>query len=87
MAQQDTDDLYTENPKDTTLTGSNKAHGDGTISDEDVKAIDGSDRDGKPTGQDHSLENYEDSEPHDGVGAIQDSSLIKEDVAHIADDE
>ena len=87
MAQQDKDDLYTENPKDTTLTGSNKAHGDGTVSDEDVNAIDPNHDDGKPIGQDHSLENYEDSEPRDGVGAIQDSSLIKENVAHIAEDE
>jgi hypothetical protein len=72
---------------DTTLTGSNKAHGDGTISDEDVKAIDGSDRDGKPTGQDHSLENYEDSEPTGGVGAIQNSSDTGSDIAHIEGDE
>lgn len=87
MAQQDKDDLYNENPKDTTLTGSSKAHGDGTISDEDVNAIDGSDRDGKPIGQDHSLENYEDSEPTSGVGAIQNSSDTSSDIAHIADDE
>lgn len=87
MAQQDADELYNENPKDTTLTGSNKAHGDGTVSDEDVNAIDGSDRDGKPIGQDHSLENYEESEPREGVGAIQDRNLIKENVAHIEDEE
>jgi hypothetical protein len=86
MAQQDKDDLYNENPKDTTLTGSNKAHGDGTVSDEDVDAIDGSDRDGKPIGQDHSTENRENQMPTSGVGAIQDSSLIKENVAHIEDD-
>ncbi len=87
MAQQDKDDLYNENPKDTTLTGSNKVHGGGTISDEDLNALDPSRDDGRPTGQDHSLENYEDSEPRDGVGAVQNSSLIKENVADIADDE
>ncbi len=70
--------------KDEELTGSDIPGGDGTVSDEDVNAItdDGS---GKPTGQDHSLEDYEKSEPKSGVGAIQDSSLIKENVAHIED--
>lgn len=86
MAQQDKDDLYNENPKDTTLTGSNKAHGDGTVSDEDVKAIDDQ-GEGKPIGQDHSLENYEDSMPTGGVGAIQNSNDTTSDVARIADDE
>lgn len=55
----------------------------GTISDQAVEQISGGENDDRPTGQDHSLENYEDSEPTDGVGAIQDSSLIKEDIAHI----
>ncbi len=39
------------------------------------------------TGQDHSTEDHEKEMPRDGVGAIQDSSLIKEDVAHIEDEE
>ena len=85
MAQQN-DDVFNDDPKNTTATGSNAAHGDGTVSDEDVNAIDGSDRDGKPTGQDHSLENYEDSMPREGVGAIQDANLIKENIAHIEDE-
>jgi hypothetical protein len=70
--------------KDEEQTGSDISGGDGTVSDEDVNAItdDGS---GKPTGQDHSLEDYEKSEPESGVGAIQDNSLIKENVAHIED--
>ena len=80
MAQENRDD-----EKDTTATGSDIPGGDGTISDEDMQAITG-ENDDRPTGQDHSLENYEDSEPRDGVGAIQDSSLIKEDVAHIEDE-
>ncbi len=87
MAQQDADDVYNDDPKNTTETGSNEAHGDGTVSDEDVNAIDPNHDDGKPIGQDHSLENYEDSEPRDGVGAIQSGTLIKENVAHIKDDE
>lgn len=41
---------------------------------------------GEP-GQDHSTEDHEKEMPRDGVGAIQDSSLIKEDVAHIEDEE
>ena len=87
MAQQD--DKRPEHGND--LTGGN--FGDemsdrelqsrrGTLSDEDVQAISG-ENDDRPIGQDHSLENYEDSEPTDGVGAIQDSSLIKENIAHI----
>lgn len=85
MGQQDTDELYNENPKDTTLTGSNKARGDGTVADEDVNKIDGDD--GRPTGQDHSTENREDQMPTSGVGAVQDRNLINENVARIADDE
>jgi hypothetical protein len=83
MAQQDKDDLYNENPKDTTLTGSNKAHGDGTISDEDVNAIDADNDDGKPIGQDHSTENRENQVPTSGVGAIQNSSDTASDIAHL----
>lgn len=87
MAQQDKDDLYNENPKDTTLTGSNKAHGDGTVSDEDVNKIDGEGGKRKPTGQDHSLENYADSMPTSGVGAFQSGSDTGSDVARVPDDE
>ena len=87
MAQQDKDDLYNENPKDTTLTGSNKAHGDGTISDEDVNAIDADNDDGKPIGQDHSTENRENQMPTSGVGAIQSSSDTASDIAHLEGDE
>ena len=84
MAQQN-DDVFNDDPKNTTETGSNAPHGDGTVSDEDVNSIGQANKEGKPIGQDHSLENYEDSEPRDGVGAIQDSSLIKENIAHIED--
>jgi hypothetical protein len=74
--------------KDTIKTGRDIPGGDGGVSDEDVKAIsDATSKRHRKGGQDHSLENYEDSEPTGGVGAIQDSSLIKENVAHIADDE
>lgn len=86
MAQQN-DDVFNDSAKDTTDTGSDIPGGDGTVSDEDVNAIGQKNKEGKPIGQDHSLENYEDSMPREGVGAIQDSSLIKENIAHIADDE
>jgi hypothetical protein len=86
MAQQN-DDVFNSDPKDTIETGSNIPGGDGTISDEDMNAIGNKGNDDKPIGQDHSLEDYEKSEPTSGVGAIQDSSLIKENVAHIVDDE
>ncbi len=85
MAQQN-DDVFNIDTKDTTDTGSDIPGGDGTISDEDVKAIDGSDRDGKPIGQDHSLENYADSMPTSGVGAFQNSSDTVADIAHIEDE-
>lgn len=70
--------------KDTIETGRNLPNADGNVSDEDVNAItdDGS---GKPTGQDHSLENYGESMPDSGVGAVQNSSDTTSDIAHIED--
>jgi len=83
---QDKEDTYRTDEKETIDTGSNLPHGDGTVSDEDVDKIDDSGK-RKKTGQDHSLENYEDSMPTSGVGAIQNSSDTGSDVAHIADNE
>ena len=37
-------------------------------------------------GQDHSTEDHELQMPEDGVGAIQDRNLIKEDIADIEDE-
>lgn len=70
------------NEKDTIDTGSDLPNADGNVADEDVNKItdDGSN---KPTGQDHSTEDYEESEPKDGVGAIQNSSDTESDIAHI----
>lgn len=70
--------------KDTIETGSNLPNSDGTVSDEDVNAItdDGSD---KPTGQDHSTEDREETIPDSGVGAIQDSNDTTSDIASIDD--
>ena len=83
---QDKNDTYRTDEKETTETGSNIPGGDGTVSDEDVNKIDDN-RSGKPIGQDHSLENYEDSEPTSGVGAIQNSSDTSTDIYHAGDDE
>jgi hypothetical protein len=84
MAQQN-DDVLNDDPKNTTETGSNAPHGDGTVSDEDVNSIGQANKEGKPIGQDHSLEDYEKSEPTSGIGAIQDYSDTSTDIAHIED--
>jgi len=84
---QDKNDTYRTDEKETIDTGSNLPHGDGTVSDEDVNAIDADNDDGKPIGQDHSLEDYEKSEPTSGIGAIQNHSDTDSDIARIADDE
>ncbi len=53
-------------------TGRNLPDGDGTVSDEQVKAVERGGLNAKKgqTGQDHSLENYETSESDHGVGNI-----------------
>lgn len=79
---QEKNDLYNEIEKDTTANGTDLPNADGMVSDEDVQAIEGK-NDDRPTGKDHSTENHEEQAPTEGVGAIQDSSVIKEDVAHI----
>ena len=70
------------NEKDTIKTGSDLPNADGNVSDEDVNKItdDGSDL---PTGQDHSTDNYGETMPDSGVGAIQDNSDTESDIAHI----
>ena len=82
---QDKNDTYRTDGKDTTKTGSDIPGGDGTVSDEDMNAIDDSGRN-KKTGQDHSTENREDIMPTSGVGAIQNSSDTTSDIAHIEDE-
>ena len=56
--------------------------GDGTVSDGDVNAISTDKKEGK-TGQDHSLENYGESMPTDGVGGVQNHSDTTSDIARI----
>lgn len=84
---QDKEDTYRTDEKSTTDTGSDLPHGDGTVSDEDTNKITaGRKASDKPIGQDHSLDNYEDSEPTSGVGAVQSSSIRNENIAHIEDE-
>lgn len=73
MAQQTTREHYDEK------TGHDIPDGDGTVSDEDVDAISGSGK-GKKTGQDHSLDNYEETMPDHGVGYVQDRSDTSTDI-------
>ncbi|HUR99366.1 MAG TPA: hypothetical protein VMZ26_14975 [Pyrinomonadaceae bacterium] len=69
--------------KDEDATGRDLPGGDGTVSDEDVNAID--DKGGRKTGQDHSLDNYGETFPDHGVGAVQNESDPTSDIAHIVD--
>ena len=70
--------------KDEEATGTDLPNSDGTVSDEDVKAITDDHR-GKKIGQDHSTEHHERTEPTDGVGGVQESSDTTSDVARIRD--
>lgn len=68
--------------KDEEATGRDLPNGDGTVSDEDVNAI-SDDGSGKKTGQDHSLDNHEQTMPDGGVGSVQNSSDTTTDVARM----
>ena len=72
---QDKEDTYRTDRKDSADTGSDLPHGDGTTSDEDTKKItEGQKLPTTPGGQDHSLDNYEDSEPTSGIGTFGDDT-------------
>lgn len=73
------------NEREEEQTGSDIPGGDGTVSDEDVNAIDDGCGKTAPTGQDHSTEDRESKMPDSGVGAVQDSADTGSDVAHIDD--
>lgn len=60
--------------------------GDGQVSDEAMDAIEGK-TDDRPTGQDHSTDDHERQTPTEGVGAIQDDSTIRNDVADLPGNE
>ena len=80
MAQQ-------ELPKHDDLeTGIDLPNADGQVGDDDINGLAGRDRRVKG-GKDHSLDNYADTIPDHGVGAIQDNSDTTTDIVHIADEE
>jgi hypothetical protein len=70
--------------KDESATGRDIPGGDGSVGDEQVNAI-SSDPTGKPTGQDHSTENHEKTDPDHGVGEFQDRDDTMSDVARLRD--
>jgi hypothetical protein len=58
--------------------------GSGDVSDEDINAISNETKAGETEiGQDHSTENYGESFPDHGVGAVQNASDTTSDIAHI----
>ena len=73
-----------ERKPDESATGRDIPGGDGDFGDEQVNAI-GRDDSDKPTGQDHSTERHEVTDPDDGVGAVQDREDRTSHIAHISD--
>ena len=69
---------------DDNQTGSDLPSGDGDVGDEQINAIhrDAPDR---PTGQDHSTDGHERTEPTEGVGGVQDDSQPTKSRAAIED--
>lgn len=67
-------------------TGHDLPNADGQVPEGDLDAITGADREGKPTGQDHSTENYGDTMPDHGVGAIQDHSDTSSDIVRMPEE-
>jgi hypothetical protein len=62
-------------------TGHDLPNADGQVADEDINGMAG--REGQKGGQDHSLDNYGETMPDHGVGAVQDNSDTSTDIAHI----
>jgi hypothetical protein len=75
----------TSRKKDEDATGRDLPDADGTVSDEDVKAITGGGRGRRKGGQDHSTDHNELTVPDHGVGVVQDSSDTASDIASISD--
>jgi hypothetical protein len=66
-------------------TGHDLPNADGQVADEDITGLAGRDGRHRKSGQDHSLDNYGETVPDDGVGAVQDNSDTTTDIAHIED--
>lgn len=71
-----------ERKKDESATGRDLPSGDGNVGDEQLNAI-GNEPSDKPTGQDHSTEHHETTDPDEGVGAFQRSSDTTSDNVHL----
>jgi hypothetical protein len=54
----------------------------GAVSEDDIEA---NDRERRPTGQDHSTENYGATMPDHGVGGVQNANDTTSDIARIED--
>jgi len=70
--------------KDESATGRDLPNPDGQVSTEDVNAIKDGGK-GKKTGRAHSLDNYAETIPDEGVAAVQDRSDTTSDAAGIED--
>jgi hypothetical protein len=71
--------------KDEDATGRDRPNADGQVSTEDVNAINDKGS-GKETGQDHSLDNYGETMPDDGVAAVQKRFDTTSGVARVEDE-
>jgi hypothetical protein len=71
--------------KDESATGRDLPNADGQVSTEDVNAIDDKGT-GKKIGQDHSLDNYGESMPDDGVAAVQNRFDTTSDMGRVEDE-
>jgi hypothetical protein len=64
-------------------TGHDLPNADGQVADEDITGLAG--RHKRKGGQDHSLDNYGETMPDHGVGAVQDNSDTTTDIYHEKD--
>ena len=64
-------------------TGHDLPNADGQVADEDITGLAG--RGKRKGGQDHSLDNYAETIPDHGVGAVQDNSDTSTDIYHEKD--
>ena len=71
--------------KDEEATGRDLPNADGQVASEDVRAIDDDGR-GKNTGQDHSLDNYGETIPDEGVASVQNRFDTTPDAARAEDE-
>lgn len=66
-------------------SGSDIPGGTGVVGDEDIQSINQGSAEGKPTGQDHSTEDYGETIPTHGIAGVQNHADTTSDIAHIED--